>query len=71
MSLFLSDVNEPFEKYLHIKFHENPSSGMRVASRGRTDIQAEGGWSVMTQLIVAFAILRKRLKTEKYSWKQS
>jgi hypothetical protein len=42
-----------FEKYSNIKFHENPSSGSRVASWGQTE---------MTKLIVVFAILRKRLK---------
>ena len=36
---------EIFEKYSNIKFHENPSSGSRVVSYGRTD---------MTKLIVAF-----------------
>ena len=34
-----------FEKLLKIKFHDNPSSGNRVAPCGRTD---------MTKLIVAF-----------------
>jgi len=28
-----------FDKYSNIKFHENPSSGSRVVSRGRTDGQ--------------------------------
>jgi len=26
-----------FEKYSHIKFHENPSNGSRVVTCGRTD----------------------------------
>jgi hypothetical protein len=34
-----------FDKYLNIKFHENPSSGSRVIPFGRTD---------MTKLIAAF-----------------
>ena len=38
-----------FEKSSDIKFHENPSSGSRGVSCGRTD-----GRSVMTKLIVAF-----------------
>jgi hypothetical protein len=45
-----------FQKSSNIKFHENPSSGSRVVPYGRTD---------MTKLIVAFAILRKSLKTRK------
>jgi hypothetical protein len=32
--LFLSDFNE---KYENIKFHENPSSGIRLVPCGRTD----------------------------------
>jgi len=43
-----------FEKSSNIKFNENPSSGNRVVPYGRTD---------MTKLIIAFAILRTRLKT--------
>jgi hypothetical protein len=38
-----------FEKYTDIKFHENPSSGNRVVTCGRTDRQTE-----MTKLIVSF-----------------
>jgi len=30
-----------FEKYSHIKFHENPSIGSRVLPCGRTDAHAE------------------------------
>jgi len=30
-----------FEKYSHIKFHENPSSGSRVVPCGRTDTHDE------------------------------
>jgi len=53
-----------------MNFHENPSSGYRVAPRGRADGRTDGR-SVMRQLIVALAILLKHLKTEKFSWKQS
>jgi len=40
--LFLSYFNEKFsgqifEKYLNIKFHENPSRGSRVVPCGQTD----------------------------------
>jgi len=38
-----------FEKYLNIKFFENPSSGSRVFRCGRTDRQTD-----MTNLIVTF-----------------
>ena len=42
-----------FEKYLNVKFRENPSSGSRVipcsSSEGQTDRQRE-----MTKLIAAF-----------------
>ena len=31
-----------FEKYLNIKFHENPCSGSRVVPSGRTDAQTGG-----------------------------
>jgi len=31
-----------FEKYLNIKFYENPSSGSQVVPRGRTNKQTEG-----------------------------
>jgi hypothetical protein len=38
-----------FEKYSHIKFHGNPSSGSRVVACGWADRQTD-----MTKLIVAF-----------------
>ena len=38
-----------FEKSSNVKVHQNPSSGSRVVSRGRTDRRTE-----MTKLIVAF-----------------
>jgi hypothetical protein len=41
--IFISSTD--FEKYSNMKFHENPSSGIRVVPCGRTD---------MTKLIVAF-----------------
>jgi len=34
----LESSRQIFEKYLNIKFHENPSSGSQVAPCGRTDI---------------------------------
>jgi hypothetical protein len=43
-----------FEKVSNIKFHQKPSSGSRVVPFVLTD---------MTKLIVAFRILRTRLKT--------
>jgi hypothetical protein len=46
-----------FVKYSNIKFHENPSSGRRVISCGRTDGQKDqwtGGQTDMTKLVVAF-----------------
>jgi hypothetical protein len=61
--LLLSDFNDTLisrqilEKYSNIKFNENPSSGSRVVSCGRTDRHD------MKKLIVAFTILRTRLKT--------
>jgi hypothetical protein len=56
--LFLSDFNETLI-FSNIKFHENPSSGIRLAPRGRTDWQA-----AMTQLIFAFCNFAKALKTQ-------
>jgi hypothetical protein len=50
---------ETFEKkYSNIKFHENPSSGSLVVSRGRTDRWTHKTWQYQQYL---FAILRKRL----------
>jgi hypothetical protein len=46
-----------FENYWNIKFHENLSSGSRVVPCGRMDWQTG-----MVKLVVAFAILRTRLK---------
>jgi hypothetical protein len=56
VKIFLSDVNETlnfsqqiFEKSRNMKFHENPSSGVRYVPHGWTDMKKP--------------ILRKRLKT--------
>ena len=63
--LFLSGFNETwtfrqiFRTKWDIKFHENPSSGNRVVSCGRTDGQKD-----MTKLIVIFVILRKTTKNQ-------
>jgi hypothetical protein len=46
-----------FEKYIDIKFHENPSSKSRVVSRGRKD-----GRTDMTKLTVAFGNFAKAPK---------
>jgi len=46
-----------FEKYSNIKFHENPSSGIRVVPCGWMDRRTD-----MTKLILALAILKTRLK---------
>jgi len=43
---------QSFEKYSDIKFYENPSSGNRVWTDGRTDGQTDGGKD-MTKLIIA------------------
>jgi hypothetical protein len=48
--MYLEFSRQIFEKYSNIKFHETPSIGSQVVSRGRTDGQAD-----MTQLIVAFS----------------
>jgi hypothetical protein len=56
-SLFLPDSNETefygqiLEKYSHIKFHQNPSNGRRVVSRGRTEAQTDRHTDI-TNLIV-------------------
>ena len=42
-----------FEKYSNIKFHENPSGGIRAVPCGRTDGQKDRRTD-MTKLIVAF-----------------
>jgi len=47
-----------FEKHSNIKFHENPSTGSRVAPRECTDGQID-----MTKLTVAFRSFATRLKT--------
>jgi hypothetical protein len=44
-----------FEKYSNTKFHKNLSSGSRVVPFGQTDV---------TKLLVFFAVLWTRLKTE-------
>ena len=49
-----------FQKYLNIKFYENPSGGNRVVPCGRTDGQTD-----MTKLIVAFRSFAKQLKMYK------
>jgi hypothetical protein len=71
--LIFSDSNETWislsilEKYTPVKFRENPSSGSRVMSCGRTD-----GWSDktdMTKLIVAlrkFANAPKKCEVQEY-----
>jgi len=41
-----------------IKFHENPSGGSRIVSRGHTDLRRD-----MRKLIVAFRNVKKELKT--------
>jgi hypothetical protein len=45
-----------FEKYSNIRFYENPSSGGRVVTCGRTD---------MTNRHLLFAILRTRVKSDR------
>jgi hypothetical protein len=42
-----------FEKYLNIKFHENPSSRGRIVACGRRDGQTDRQ-TTMTTLIIAF-----------------
>jgi len=42
-----------YEKHSNIKFHENPSSGSRVVSYGRTDRWTDGK-TYVTHIIVAF-----------------
>jgi len=37
----LSFLDRFFEKYSNTKFHENPSSGSRVVTCGRTERQAD------------------------------
>jgi len=58
-----------FEKYLNIKFHENPSSGNRVVPCGRTDGRTEGrtgGQTDMTKLIIAFRNFANAPKKDYY-----
>jgi hypothetical protein len=45
---------QSFEQYSNFRFYSNPSSGSRVV---------HCGWTDMTELIVAFAVLRTHLKT--------
>jgi hypothetical protein len=49
-----------FEKYLNIKFHENPFSGIRGVSCGRTDGRADRRTD-MIKLKVAFHTFAKAL----------
>jgi hypothetical protein len=53
---------EIFVKYSNTKFHENPPSGSRAVPCGRMEGQAD-----MPKLIIAFPILRMRLK-KKYTY---
>ena len=55
-----------FEKYSTIKCHENPTSGSRDVPCRRTDGQPD-----MTKLIVAFAILRTRVKMSDKQYRPS
>ena len=56
----LAFVQQIFEKYGSVKFHENPSSGSRTFACGRTDEQTGGERQTgMTQLIEAFRIFAK------------
>jgi len=61
----LGFYRQTFEKYLNIKCHENPSSGSRVVSCGRTDGQTD-----ITKLRVAFRnfATAPNNKEEKYSY---
>jgi hypothetical protein len=52
----LSFSRQIFEKGTGIKFHQNPSSLIRVVSRGRTDRRTD------MKLIVAFCNFSKALK---------
>jgi len=52
-----------FEKYSKIKFHENPTSGSRVAPRGQTD-----GRTDMAKLIVAFSYFAKAPNKNSPKW---
>ena len=51
-----------FEKYLDIKFHENPSSGSRVVPCRRTDV---------TKLIVAFRSFANAPKSDQLDGAQN
>jgi hypothetical protein len=60
-----------FEKYSHIKFHENPSSGSRVVPHGQTEGWREGGReggregrTDITKLIFAFRKFANAPKNE-------
>jgi hypothetical protein len=65
-TLFLSDLMnleflwQAFKESSYITFQEIPSSGSRPVPSGRTDRQTDRD---MTKLIVAFAVLRTRLKS--------
>jgi len=52
-----------FQKYSHIKFHENPSSDSRVVPCGRTGGRTDGQTDI-TKLIVAFRNFAKSPKID-------
>jgi hypothetical protein len=55
----LESYRQFFEKYSHIKFHKNPSSGSRALPGRRTD-----GWRDMAKLTVAFRHFAEAPKKE-------
>jgi len=69
---FLSDFNDTwilstdFEKHSNIKFYENRFNGDRVIPFGQMDGPTDGQTD-MAKLIVAFTILRTRLRDPSYS----
>ena len=56
LELNVNFLDRLFKKYSNTKFHDIPSSGSRVLTRGRTDI---------TKLIVTFHTIANKTKTRK------
>ena len=62
MLMKLEHFRQIFEEYSNIKFHENPSGGSRVVSRGRTNGRTDMAKLVVIVTFHNFSKAPKRVK---------